>query len=323
MGPAHTAAPTLVPPPTWPRETQDVYMALQTYRIVGASACVAAIMRALRALAMEAAARPGADVYRELSDAGALYCALKPSTAAYANAVRWLLAGLETTPRETPAVAAATVAQRVDAFAAYSRRSLDRIVADGCALLAPQTRLLVHDYSSTLLAILTEAGRQGNHLTVFVTAGQPVDQGPKVARAVAAAHHRVTYLPDTAIGRVMSEVDLVLSGVETLFWNGDLANTVGTFPIALVARELHVPFYGASERIKIHPHAVSPSVGDLTAQVLHGWPRVESDLPAGTTIRREVLDLTPAHLVSGYITEEGMLRPEQVADALERFYAEI
>ncbi len=313
---------TLSPPASWPSGARDVYTALQTYRIVGASACTAAIVEALTALAADVAGRPGGHVYQELSAAGSLFCALKPNTAAYANVVHLLLRGLDTVSA-APSALAATVAQRGDAFSRYSTASVQQIAAMEANLLVAHSGVLVHDYSSTILAVLAEAGRRDKDLMVFVTAGQPVDQGPKVARAVASYGHRVTYLPDAAIGRVITSVDVVLGGVETLFQNGDLANTVGTFPIALVARDAGVPFYGVTERIKIHPTATTVSVAELTAQVLHGWPPPQVELPPHTRTCPEVLDLTPARLVTSYVTEVGLVAPSQVAAALQDLWSRL
>jgi translation initiation factor 2B subunit (eIF-2B alpha/beta/delta family) len=278
-------------------------------------------MRALQALSEHLATKGDGSAYGALRDGGARFCALKPDTAAYVNAVHWLLAGLD--ERSAPADIAATVARRVEAYTAHRRLSLDRIRDQACRLLPVRGNVLIHDYSSTVLAVIAEAGRRDLGLRVYVTAGAPVDQGPRVARLAAEAGHRVVYLPDSGVGRVMGEVDIVLSGVETLFRNGDLANTVGTYPIALVARENRVPLYGVTERIKIHPGAAEMAVADLHAEVLHPWPQPGTELPPGTEIRRQVLDLTPAHLVTGYVTEEGMINPSGVGAALDRLYAEI
>jgi translation initiation factor 2B subunit (eIF-2B alpha/beta/delta family) len=307
-------------PASWPETTREVYEGLRTYRIVGASACVTAIMRALQTLATHLAARPDGSPYKELEDAGAHFCALKPDTAAYVNAVRWLLAGLDNSPGSE--AIASTVAQRAAAYAAYSRASLGKIVDEACRLLPANSHILIHDYSSTVLAVVAEAGRRRLKLRVYVTAGEPVAQGPRVARLAADAGHHVVYLPDSGIGRVMPEVNIVLSGVETLFRNGDLANTVGTYPIALVAREQQVPFYGLTERMKIHSGVDAVTLGDLRAEVLHPWPRPGTDLPPGTDVRRQVLDLTPARLVTGYVTEEGETDPAEVSGAIDRLYAE-
>lgn len=303
-------------PPAWPASARDVYAGLRSYRIVGASACVDAIMHALGDVARTAAERPGGDVARDVVRAGDLFCALKPDTAAYVNAVRWVTADLQAEPG-APARVAAAVSRRIDAYRRHQQRSLSRIADEGANLLAPRGRVLLHDYSSTVLAVLAEVGRRGQRLHVVVTAGQPVDQGPRVAALTASYNHHVTFVPDTAIGRIMPDVDVVLTGVETLYSNGDLANTIGTYPIALVAREAKTPVYGVTECVKIHPTATGVRAADLTARLLHSWPEAASALPAGTIIRTEVLDLTPAHLVTGYITDAGVLAPDQMDVAVQ------
>ncbi len=308
---------TLAAPLTWPEEAQDVYDGLQTYRIVGASACVVAIMSALQAIAEYSDSPAPGSAYEQIADAGALFCALKPSTAAYANAIQWILADLDT--KADGQVIRSHIQGRVRSYARYRKESLERIIDEARPILPKNGHVLIHDYSSTVLAVMDTAGRDGTPLTVFVTAGEPVGQGAKVAQALSNAGHRIVYLPDAGVGRVMDRVDLVLSGVETLFRNGDLANTVGTYPIALVARAADVPLYAATECMKIHPGAFAATVEDLTACVLHPWPPHDHALPAGTDVRREVLDLTPAALITGYITELGILRPSEVAGAFRQF----
>lgn len=301
----------------WPVRTRDVYEGMQTYRIVGASMCAGAILDALEALAVAVAEGEG-DVSSELDVAGSRFCELKPSTASYANLTTWLIAELPTGPSVVP-----EVRRRVAIMQQDSRTSLDRIVAAAKMLIEPRFVVLVHDYSSTVLRVLAEAGRGGQRHRVIVTAGEPIDQGARVAEAVASYGHAVTYVPDTGIGRVMPEVDIVLSGVETLFRDGALANTVGTYPLALVAREAKVELFGITECMKIHPMAAGVEVRDLTASLLRSWPRPGVALPVGTEIRTEVLDLTPGHLVTGYVTEEGILTPTQVSAGLARVWARL
>jgi translation initiation factor 2B subunit (eIF-2B alpha/beta/delta family) len=299
----------------WPPAARDVYEGLRSYRIVGASACVEAIVGALEALARSAAEGGRGDVSDVVAAAGADFCALKPSTAAYANVVRWLTEGVG-----DGADGADRVADRAATLRAYRERSLRRIAAEGAALVRERGSVLVHDYSSTVLAILRAAGAGGG-LPVVVTAGEPIGQGARVAREVHAAGHRVTFIPDGAIARHLPHVGVVLSGVETLFGDGSLANTVGTYPIALVARELGVPVFGATECLKVHPRTERASVDELTARLLHPWPLADAGLPPGTEVATEVLDLTPAALVAGYVTEQGILAPDEVRGALERLFA--
>ena len=303
-----------LPPSGWPAETRRVYLGLKSYEIVGASTCAAAIVGALGALC---AAHDERELLQDLREAGAAFRALKPSTAAYANVVDWLL-------RDTEDLAAAeirsTVARRAQAFAAYRTFCRAAIADAGCSLLSSGTAVLIHDYSSTVLAVVEEAGRRGLTLKVLVTAGEPIGKGAHVARLAAAAGHTVTFAPDSSAARLVDRADVFLTGVETLFGDGDLANTVGTYPISLLARERGVPVYGATECLKIHPSKQTASLAELTAQLLKPWPADAGVLPAGTEIDVHVLDLTPAALVTGLITEQAILRPSEEAAALARVH---
>jgi ribose 1,5-bisphosphate isomerase len=289
----------------WPDLTREVYDQIRTYRIVGASACVDAMTDALEALA-GAVRECGGDVRAAVSDAGAAFRALKPNTAMYENVVRWLAGGDE-------------VSERAEALRDYRHRARQRIAADGAALVVDHGGALVHDYSSSVIAILREAGRTAS-VDVVVTAGEPIGQGPRVAREVLAAGHRVTFVPDGSIARHVRRAGLVLTGVETIFGDGSLANTVGTYPISLVARELDVPLFGATECLKVHPSIERASLVDLTARLLHPWPLAEG-LPDGVAVDTKVLDLTPPDCVAGYVTEQGLMPPDAIAAGLERVFS--
>jgi translation initiation factor 2B subunit (eIF-2B alpha/beta/delta family) len=301
---------------TWPKETRRVYAGLQSYEIVGASACAEAIVGALVALAD--AHRDG-NLLTELSEAGAAFRALKPNTAAYANIIDWLLRDADGSAADTRSA----VARRARAFDAYRAFSRAAIADAGCALLSSGTAVLIHDYSSTVLSVLAEAGRRGMTLKTLVTAGEPLGKGAQVARLASQAGHLVTYAPDTATGRLVTRTDVFLTGVETLFRNGDLANTVGTYPISLLAREHGVPVYGVTERLKIHPTQETIGLDELSAELLKPWPGPREGLPPGAEVETHVLDLTPAVLVTGLVTEQGLIPATETAAALQQLHADL
>lgn len=301
---------------TWPEETRRVYAGLQSYEIVGASACAEAIVGALVALAE--AHRDG-DLLTELRDAGAAFRALKPNTAAYANVVDWLLRDAEGSAAEIRS----SVEARARAFDAYRAFCRAAIVDAAGALLSSGTAVLIHDYSSTVLSVLAEAGRRGMTLKALVTAGEPLGKGAHVARLASEAGHSVVYAPDSTTGRLITRADVFLTGVETLFRDGDLANTVGTYPISLLAREHGVPVYGVTECLKIHPTQRTIAQGELSAQLLKPWPGALVELPPAAEVDTHVLDLTPAALITGLVTEQGVIAPTETAAALERLHAEL
>jgi len=288
-----------------------VYAGLQSYEIVGASACTQAIVGALVALAD--AHRDG-DLLTELREAGAAFRELKPNTAAYANIVDWLLRDAGGSAADTRAA----VARHARAFHAYHAFSGKAIAEAGCALLSSGTAVVIHDYSSTVLSVLVEAGRRGITMKALVTAGEPLGKGALVARLASEAGHDVVYAPDSAAGRLVVRADMFMTGVETLFRNGDLANTVGTYPISLLAREHGLPVYGVTECLKIHPTQETIDLAELSAELLKPWPGSREELPSGAEVETHVLDLTPAVLVTGLVTEQGVIPPAETAAALQQ-----
>jgi methylthioribose-1-phosphate isomerase len=290
-------------------------------RLVGASACVTAICPALNALLSAPQVAAGASPYRLLERTGAAFAALKPDTAAYVTVIGWLLHGMAE-EASTDRRLAATVLARIARLEAYRAEAGRRIAELGTSLLEDRRSVLVHDYSSSVLAVLERTAATAGPLIAYVTAAEPVRQGAKVARLLAAQGHAVHFLPDTSVGRLIGVVDIVLTGVENLYQDGVLANTVGTFPIALLAARARVPVYGITELLKIAPHN-APEIGELAATTLHEWPGDQVALPEAVVVHREVLDLTPAELVTGYVTEIGLLTPAGVAGALDPVLAEL
>jgi translation initiation factor 2B subunit (eIF-2B alpha/beta/delta family) len=299
----------------WPAQVEDVFRRLESYELVGASACVREIVLALGVVAQ--VARRRGDVVAEVAEAGRAFCALKPETAVYREAVAWLIAGLDDA---APDVAAARIQLRAASFGDYQAACLGRLLAHGERLLEVEA-VLVHDYSSTVAAVLRHARSRGRRLRVVATAAEPVGGGLRLAREAAAAGHRAVLVPDTAAARVLDEVDLVLTGVETAYLDGALANTVGTYAVALLAREASVPVYAATECIKIAPGPRPRNHAELRARLLHGWPA--QPLAGDVEIRTEVLDLTPPELLAGYLTERGLLGPDELGAAYRAFRDEL
>jgi translation initiation factor 2B subunit (eIF-2B alpha/beta/delta family) len=294
----------------WPREVDDVYARLQRYELVGASACVREIVAALDTLAQDALTRNG-DVLAEVSEAGRAFCALKPETALYREAVAWLTSALNAAG---PTEAAAAIRSRALLFAEHRERSVRRIASHSERVLENVESLLVHDFSSTVMSVLRHASSRGRRLRVLATAAEPVGGGARVAAESAAAGHRAVLLPDTGAARLLGEVDVVLTGVETAYLDGALANTVGTYAVALLAREASVPLYAVTECLKIDRSLRRPRHhAELHAPLLSDWPA--RPIPADVEVRTEVLDLTPPELITRYVTEQGVLTPGELGVA--------
>jgi methylthioribose-1-phosphate isomerase len=119
--------------------------------------------------------------------------------------------------------------------------------------------------------------------------------------------------PDSAAASLMAQgrVDLVLVGADRIARNGDVANKLGTFPLAVVARHHGVPFYSVAPSSSFDPACPSGA-----AIPIEHRPAAEVTAPLGVPVApaasaafNPAFDITPAALVRGYVTERGIVHP--------------
>jgi methylthioribose-1-phosphate isomerase len=165
----------------------------------------------------------------------------------------------------------------------------------------------------TALGIVQAAHHADRPVHVWVDETRPYLQGARLTTwelAQAGVPHAL--LPDVAAGHLMSlgEVDVVLVGADRVAANGDTANKVGTYPLAVLAARHGIPFYVCAPT-----SSVDLATPDGSAIVIEERSPAEvlefrgvRIAPPGTEVRNPAFDVTPAELITGIITEEGVLR---------------
>jgi len=165
----------------------------------------------------------------------------------------------------------------------------------------------------TALGIVQAAHHAERPVHVWVDETRPYLQGARLTTwelAQAGVPHAL--LPDVAAGHLMSlgEVDIVLVGADRVAANGDTANKVGTYPLAVLAARHGIPFYVCAPT-----SSVDLATADGSAIVIEERPAAEvlefrgvRIAPPGTDVRNPAFDVTPAELITGIVTEEGVLR---------------
>jgi methylthioribose-1-phosphate isomerase len=144
----------------------------------------------------------------------------------------------------------------------------------------------------------------------------------------------VTLITDNSAGALMKrgEIDLVIVGTDRTARNGDVANKIGTYMVAVLAREHGIPFYVAAplssidlstptgEDIPIeerHSSEVTHICGKLSQGDGHSTGTIRI-APEGVVVRNMAFDVTPARYVTAIITEKGIFRPEEIKDIKDR-----
>ncbi|HEU5348780.1 MAG TPA: hypothetical protein VFU63_09235 [Ktedonobacterales bacterium] len=176
--------------------------------------------------------------------------------------------------------------------------------------------------SGTVEDILRQLGQRHIIEGVIVAESRPGGEGVALARALARSGLPVMVVADTACGIFITEAACVVLGADSLRADGSLVNKVGSYPLALAAREAGNPVYVLCETLKIAAPDFPLALEEMdAAEVLPG-------AEAGLTARNPYFDVTPAALIAAYITEDGVLERDAIArraqtagDALARLRA--
>lgn len=173
--------------------------------------------------------------------------------------------------------------------------------------------LATSDYG-TALAVMFRAQELGRRFQVYADETRPLLQGARLtAWELMQAGIDVTLLCDNMAAQVMREgrIQLVVVGADRIAANGDTANKIGTYGVAVLAHAHGVPFYVAAP-YSTFDHALArgediPIEQRDPDEVTHGFGRQTA--PAGVKVYSPAFDVTPAGLIAGIITEKGILRP--------------
>jgi methylthioribose-1-phosphate isomerase len=191
----------------------------------------------------------------------------------------------------------------------------------GAGLLPDEATVITHCNAGALacagygtaLGVIRAAREAGKTVTVFADETRPRLQGMRLtAWELLEDGFDVTVMPDGAAGLLMSRrrVDAVIVGADCIAANGDVANKVGTFHLALAARRNDVPFYVAAPTSTVNPGMASGSeipIEERDAREVTEWQGVRL-APAGVKVYNPAFDVTPADLVTAIITERGVHR---------------
>ncbi len=189
------------------------------------------------------------------------------------------------------------------------------LIADGSGVLTHcNTGGLATAEYGTALSVLFTAHDQGRRFHVFADETRPLLQGARLTTWELARHGvPVTLICDSMAAQVMREgrVQLVIVGADRIAANGDTANKIGTYGVAVLARAHGIPFYVAAPvstfDLDLPAGAGIPIEQRDAREVTHGFGRATA--PEGVAVYNPAFDVTPAELITGLITEKGVIRP--------------
>jgi len=193
--------------------------------------------------------------------------------------------------------------------------------AHGAALLADGARVLTHCNAGALataghgtaLGVIRSAVESGKRISVIADETRPFLQGARLtAWEMVQEGIPVTLITDNMAGHLMrcGEIDAVIVGTDRVVANGDVANKIGTYMVAVLAQRHGIPFYVACPLSTIDlsiPDGDAIPIEERAAEEVTGFRDCQW-AAKGVQVRNPAFDVTPAELVTALITERGVLR---------------
>ena len=296
-------------------DPQAVAQAIRTMVVRGAPAIGVAAAYAMVMAARQSAGRPDGDA--RMVRARELLAASRPT----AVNLFWALDRMErcglacgNDPVRMEEEATAIHREDVQMNAAMGRAGAE-LVPEGARILTHcNAGALATGGFGTALGVIRAAHAQGKVSMVYADETRPLLQGARLtAYELVRDRIPVTLICDDMAGALMAQgkVDLVVVGCDRMAANGDFANKIGTYALAVLARYHNIPFYTALPSSTIDmaiPDGSHIPVEQRDGEEVLGFAGVRTG-PLGALTWNPAFDVTPHQLLSGIITERGVLRP--------------
>jgi methylthioribose-1-phosphate isomerase len=165
----------------------------------------------------------------------------------------------------------------------------------------------------TALGVLRSAREQGKAVSVFATETRPLLQGARLTTwELLQDGFPVTLITDSMAGHFLAsgKIACVIVGADRIAMNGDVANKIGTYAIAVLAKENGIPFYVAAPVSTIDPSLATGAgipIEERRPEEVTRWGDVQT-VPEGVRVANPAFDVTPNRYVSAIITERGVAR---------------
>ncbi len=209
-------------------------------------------------------------------------------------------------------------AVRIHAEEAEATKKLSQL---GAGLIQDNFTILTHCNTGALatagygtaLGVIKQAKEQGKKIKVFATETRPLLQGARLtAWELKKANIPFTLITDSMAGYFMSrgEVDCVIVGADRIAANGDTANKIGTYSLAVLAMENGIPFYVAAPTTTIDLSLTSGDEIPIEQRSPEEVTHIQgvSIVPEGTEAANPAFDVTPHHYITAIITENGIIK---------------
>jgi len=251
----------------------------------------------------------------EQREVGGRLTSARPAMAPLFNIITRLLNAISGVEMSLDSIRRFTIS-KADEAVNDSLQAIARIAKYGSELIADGDKIMTHSYSSTVIEMLKAAHTKQKNIEVITTRSGPGHTGEAIAQQLSLYGIPVTFIDDTAMGLYISTANKAVVGADRICADGQVVNGIGTYQLALVADRAGVPFYVLCEALKFDPRLRGEEV-DLEEKEPSEVVKPGALSPE-VRVKNPYFDITPLKLVTGIITENGLLAPEEVINYIEK-----
>lgn len=331
----HLIDQTLLPGRMQMRECTDVRQVWDAIRVLAVRGAPAIGVAAAYGLCL--GTRPfrdqPPDVFRaKVREVGTYLCSSRPTAVNLAWAVERATGVAEASDAADSAALWKVLLDEAHAICREDIAACRRIGEVGAPLIPEGAGVLTHCNAGALATVkygtalspIYVAHEQGRRFQVFADETRPLMQGARLTSyELSAAEIDVTVLCDGAAAARMraGEIQVVIVGADRIAANGDIANKIGTYSVAVAARHHGIPFYVAAPRSTFDlnlPNGDAIPIEQRAEDEIHSGfgPKL---VPDGVKCHNQAFDVTPADLVSAIVTERGLVDPVSVEGVRQIF----
>lgn len=294
----------------------QVYKKIVNIEIQGATNIAEAVLNTLKKVSQEKRLKTPRQLISRVKKVGYYLSRARETEPMAENAVRFVSFHLDKNQDLDIKKLRFLIKRGIDSFL-FDIMTNKRIIKDhGQNLIKNNYNIFTHCHSSTAVGILEAAKKKRKKFHVFNNETRPLFQGRTTSKELLQMNIKNTQVVDSAGPFFVSQyskgydMDLLILGCDAITLDGDAVNKIGSFGLALAAREAKIPVYIATQALKLDieaAHLRNLKIEQRKAKEI--WQRA----PQGLEILNYAFDVIPARFILGYITELGIIKPKYIA----------
>ena len=203
-------------------------------------------------------------------------------------------------------------------FGRIAKVAKENLAQSGAKIVKDKKIIFTHCHSSSVEKVLVEARKEGGRFQVINTETRPLFQGRITARHLLKAGIPVTMVIDSAGALMLSstyptKIDMMIIGADAVLEDGSVMNKIGSYGLSLVAKKNHIPVYVVASLLKYYPY---PKIEIEKRPAKEIWPQA----PRKLKIINLAFDRVPAHYIQSFITEVGVIKPQEFSSQALKTY---